>query len=172
MENSPNEALRALGKFYCAVYLVSLSACSLALWLYWDAWRLDTLIPTFGDVSSASVGVALLAAICREAGWYMVLATMRAIKLKEEGRKEGREEGRAEGRTEGRTEGREEGRAEGRTEGREEGRTEGRAEERKRRNKRQAEALAKFGVAVDGVIMLPQTPEVQRFLDEEPEEEE
>ncbi len=86
----------------------------------------------------------------------MVLATMRAIKLKEEGRKEGREEGRAEGRTEGRKE----------------GRKEGREEERKRRNKRQAEALAKFGVAVDGVIMLPQTPEVQRFLDGEPEEEE
>ena len=78
----------------------------------------------------------------------MVLATMRAIKLKEEGRAEGREESRKEGRAEGR------------------------AEERKRWNKRYAEALAKFGVAVDGVIMLPQTPEVQRFLDGEPEEEE
>ena len=68
----------------------------------------------------------------------MVLATMRAIKLKEEARKEGRAEGRA--------------------------------EERERRRKREEAARAKFGVEVDGVLMLPQTPEVRDFLEGEPEE--
>ena len=135
MENSTNEAIRALGKFYCAVYLISLTACALSLWLYWDAWRLDNLIAQTGNVSSASVGIAFLATICREAGWSMVLATMRAIKLKEEARKEGRKE------------------------------------ERKRRRKQYEAALAKFGVEVEGVLMLPQTPEVREFLEGEPDEE-
>lgn len=135
MENSTNEAIRALGKFYCAVYLVVLAACSLCLWLYWDAWRLDGLISQIGDVSSASVGVAFLATICREGAHYMVLATMRALKLKEEARKEGRKEGRQQQR--------------------------GRYEA----------ALAKYGVEVDGVLMLPQTPEVREFLEGEPGEE-
>ena len=162
MENSTNEAIRALGKFYCAVYLISLTACALSLWLYWDAWRLDNLVAQVGNVSSASVGIAFLATICREATWSMVLATMRAIKLKEEARKEGREEGREEGRTEGREE--------GRTEGREEGREEGRTEERDRQSKLYEKALVKFGVEVDGVLMLPHTPEVREFLEGEPGE--
>ena len=138
MENSTNEAIRALGKFYCAVYLISLTTCVLALWLYWDAWRLENLIAQIGNVSSASVGIAFLATICREAGWSMVLATMRAIKLKEEARKEGQAEGRK--------------------------------EERERRRKREEEAYEKFGVEVNGVLMLPRTPEVQRFLDGNTEE--
>ncbi len=146
MENSTNEAIRALGKFYCAVYLVSLTACALSLWLYWDAWRLDNLIPQLGNVSSASAGIALLASICREATLSMVLATMRAIKLKEQARKEGHAEGR------------------------EEGHAEGREEERKQRCKRIAAAYEKFGVEVNGVLMLPRTPEVQQFLDGEPDE--
>ena len=44
-------------------------------------------------------------------------------------------------------------------EGRQEGREEGRKAERERRRKRQEEARVKFGVEVDGVLMLPQTPE-------------
>ena len=49
----------------------------------------------------------------------------------------------------------------------------GRKEERERRRKREEAAWAKFGVEVNGVLMLPQTPEVQRFLDgeEQPESE-
>ena len=135
MQNSTNEAIRALGKFYCAVYLVALAPCSLCLWLYWDAWRLDGLKSQIGDVSSASVGIAFLATIWREGAHSMVLATMRAIKLKEEGRKEGRKE------------------------------------ERERRRRRYEEALVKYGVEVDGVLMLPHTPEVREFLEQEPEEE-
>ena len=54
-------------------------------------------------------------------------------------------------------------------EGREEGRKEGRAEERERRRKREEEALAQFGVEVDGVLMLPRTPEVEQFLNGEAE---
>ena len=64
----------------------------------------------------------------------MVLATMRAIKLKEEARKEGREE------------------------------------ERERQRKLMDEAYEKFGVEVDSVLMLPQTPEVREFLEGEPGE--
>ena len=65
----------------------------------------------------------------------MVLATMRAIKLKEEARKEGQ------------------------------------AQERKRQRRRYEAALAKYGVDVEGVLMLPQTPEVREFLEGEPDEE-
>lgn len=134
MENSTNEAIRALGKFYCTAYLISLLACVLSLWLYWDAWRLENLVAQVGNVSSASVGIAFLATICREVAWSMVLATMRAIKLREEARKEGL--------------------------------TEGREEQMKLYEK----ALAKFGVEVEGVLMLPQTPEVREFLEGEPGE--
>ena len=61
----------------------------------------------------------------------MVLATMRAKKLKEGARKEGR----------------------------------------KRQRKLYEQALAKFGIEVEGVPMLPQTPEVREFLESEAEEE-
>ena len=46
----------------------------------------------------------------------------------------------------------------------------GRKEERERRRKREDEAYAKFGFEVDGVLVLPRTPEVQRFLAGEDEE--
>ena len=58
----------------------------------------------------------------------------------------------------------------GRNEGRNEGRTEGRNEERKRQRQREDEAYARFGVEVEGVLMLPRTPEVERFLAGETEE--
>ena len=106
------------------------------------------------DVSTVSVGVALLATIFKEAGWNMVLAAMKIKEWKEQGRKEGREEGRKEGREERRKEGREEGRKEGREE----------------RRKRWEEAYARFGVEVNGVLMLPRTPEVEQFLSGEPEQ--
>ena len=54
-----------------------------------------------------------------------------------------------------------------REEGRKEGIEQGIEQERKRRQKREEEARAKFGIEVDGVLMLPQTPEVERFLDDE-----
>lgn len=69
----------------------------------------------------------------------MVLATMRAIKLKEEASKEGQAEGQA--------------------------------QERKRQRRRYEAALAKYGVNVEGALMLPQTPEVREFLEGEPDEE-
>lgn len=43
---------------------------------------------------------------------------------------------------------------------------EGRAEQRKRTD----EAYKRFGVEVDGVLVLPRTPEVERFLAGEPDE--
>ena len=46
----------------------------------------------------------------------------------------------------------------------------GRKEGEERRQRREDEAYAKFGVEVNGVLMLPRTLEVQRFLSGEPEE--
>ena len=57
-----------------------------------------------------------------------------------------------------------------REEGRKEGREEGRREARKERLKRWDEAFDRFGVEVDGVVMLPWTPEVERFLAGEADE--
>ena len=135
MDNSGNQALRDLGIFYCSAYVVSLAVCSLAWWLYWDAWRLENLLPDLAIVTTVSAGVALLTTILKEAVLYMVLAGMKIRQLKAEGREEGRKE------------------------------------ERDRRRKREEKARAKFGVEVNGVLMLPQTPEVQRFLDGEDEPE-
>lgn len=140
MENSTNKALRDLGIFYCAVFVLSLAAFSLSLWLYWDAWRLDTLVQQIATVSSASIGLALLATIAKEAGSYMVLAAMKIKEWQDEARKEGRKEGRVEGREEGRK------------------------EERENQRKRREEAYVRFGVEVNGVLVLPKTPEVDRFL--------
>ena len=140
MDNSGNKALRDLGIFYCGVYLLSLVAASLALWLYWGDWELDGLLSRLGDVITVSAGLALLATILKEAVWYMVLAAMKMKELKEQGRIEGREEGLKEGREEGRK------------------------EERYRRQQREDEAYARFGVEVNGILMLPRTPEVERFL--------
>ena len=146
MDDSGNKALRDLGIFYCAIYVVSLIAGTLASWAYWNAWRLDDLLPQLANVITVSAGVALLATILKEAGWFMVLAAMKIKEWKEQGRTEGR------------------------TEGRMEGRMEGRKEERKRQRQLEDEAYARFGVEVDGVLMLPRTPEVERFLAGETEE--
>ena len=52
-------------------------------------------------------------------------------------------------------------------------REEGREEVREQRRKRWDESYARFGFEVDGVLVLPWTPEVQRFLDgqDEPDSE-
>ena len=124
MNNSSNKALRDLGIFYCAVFVLSLAASCIALWLYWDAWRLDDLVQQIANASSASAGIALLATILKEVGSFMVLAAMKIKEWQDRARKE----------------------------------------ERERLRKRQAEAYEKFGVEIDGVLMLPRTPEVERFL--------
>lgn len=133
MDNSGNQALRDLGIFYCSAYVVSLAVCSLAWWLYWDAWRLDSLLPDMAIITTVSAGVALLATILKEAVWNMVLAGMKIRQWREEGRKE----------------------------------------ERENQRRRREEAVARFGVEVNGVLMLPQTPEVERFLagEDDPETE-
>ena len=142
MDNSGNQALHDLGIFYCSAYVVSLAVCSLAWWLYWDAWRLDSLLPDLAIITTVSAGVALLATILKEAVWNMVLAGMKIRQWREEGRKQGVEQGIEQGIE----------------------------QERKRRRKREEEARAKFGVEVNGVLMLPQTPEVDRFLAGEDEQ--
>ena len=120
MDSSGNRALRDLGIFYCGVYLGSLAAASLALWLYWDQWELAGLLFRLADVITVSAGTALLATILKEAVWYMVLAAMKIREWKEQARKD--------------------------------------------QLRREQEAFEKFGVEVNGVLMLPRTPEVERFL--------
>ena len=64
----------------------------------------------------------------------------------------------------------EEGFKQGFEEGRRRGLEEGRRRVREERLKRWDEAYAKFGVEVNGVLMLPLTPEVEQFLWGKPEE--
>ena len=124
MDSSGNKALRDFGIFYCAVYVLTMAVGSLALWIYWNAWRLDSLLPQLATVITVSAGTALLAAILKEALGFMVLAGMKIKEWKEQGHKEGQ----------------------------------------KKQRQREEEAYARFGVEVNGVLMLPRTPEVERFL--------
>ena len=124
MDSSGNKALRDLGIFYCAVYVLTMAVGSLVLWIYWNAWRVDSLLPQLANVITVSAGTALLAAILKEVAWFMVLAAMKIKEWKEEARQE----------------------------------------ERKKQRQREEEAYVRFGVEVNGVLMLPRTPEVERFL--------
>ena len=148
MDSSGSTAVRDLGVFYCTAYGISLAVCSLAWWLYWDGWRLDSLIPDLADVTTVCAGIALLTTIFKEAVWFMVLAAMKIRQWKEQGRVEGHKEGRQVGHQEGRVEGRKEGREEG----------------TENQRKREEAAYARFGFEVNGVLVLPRTPEVERFL--------
>ena len=124
MDSSGNKALRDLGIFYRAVYVLTMAVGSLVLWIYWNAWRVDSLLPQLANVITVSAGTALLAAILKEVAWFMVLAAMKIKEWKEEARQE----------------------------------------ERKKQRQREEEAYVRFGVEVNGVLMLPRTPEVERFL--------
>ena len=57
-----------------------------------------------------------------------------------------------------------EGREKGRKEGREEGQQEGRRSAHQETATRMKEAYARFGIERDGVVALPNTPEVAEFL--------
>ena len=61
-------------------------------------------------------------------------------------------------------------REEGFAEGLRKGREKGIKKEREEYRKRWDEACARFGFEVDGVLVLPWTPEVERFLWSEPKE--
>ena len=87
--------------FYCIIYVACLIGFSCYQWLVLDGWAGFHWMATLGQVSSASVGTALLGVILLEGGIYMVLfAPRRIAKLKAQGREEGRREGRTEGRQE------------------------------------------------------------------------
>ena len=58
-----------------------------------------------------------------------------------------------------------EGLVEGQALGREEGLVEGQAKERQAQSRRREEAYRRFGIEVDGVRVLPNTPEIEDFLD-------
>ena len=79
-------------------------------------------------------------------------------------RERGRQQGLKEAREERRKECYERGFEEGLREGLEEARKEGLEEARKEMKGRLDEAFQRFGVIIDGVVCLPRTPEVEKFL--------
>ena len=136
---------KAAGQYWVIYYLVYVCGVGVGLWRHWDDLRGDDGIYLLAAIFGVAVGIALLAAICVEVIGRMVLLIPAAW-------------------NKAKAEGREEGRVEGRVEGREEGRAEGRAEGRNRASQRLEEAYERFGVEVNGVLTLPRTPEVERFL--------
>ncbi len=139
-----------VGEYWIVYYLVYVAGVGLGVWLYqhrlhWEQVRDGDGIYLLAAIFGVSVGIALLAAIIVEVTGRMVLLIPRAWnKLKEDSRREGREEGRQEGR--------------------EEGRQEARQEARQESSERLKEAYERFGIEVDGVLTLPRTPKVERFL--------
>ncbi len=126
-------------RYWVVYYLVYAACAAFFLSRRWAILFQDgtDYIHILAAIFGASAGIALLFAIAAEVTGRMVLLIPQAVKkIMEKGRAEGRIEGRAEGRTEGR------------------------AEQRNRRE----EAYRRFGVEVDGVKMLPMTPEVEEFL--------
>ena len=74
---------------YCAIYVLCFAGFYLYQRLYLKEWQSDNWMSTLGVVSSASLGVALLAIINLEGVMYMVLFAPRRIKeLIEKGRQE------------------------------------------------------------------------------------
>ena len=128
---------RAVGQYWVIYYLVYAGGVGVGLWRHWaELWR-DDGIYLLAAIFGVAVGIALLAAIFVEVIGRMVLLIPAAWKkAKDEGREEGREEGRV--------------------------------EERERLKKeyddRHRAAYERFGVDMDGVLVLPRTPEVERFL--------
>ena len=122
----------------------------LALYRHSPRWQEDWL-SVLADILAVALGLAIASTILVEVIGRMVLLIPDAVrKIKAQGHAEGREEGREEGHAEGREE--------------------GRAEERAAQHKRQQEAYDRFGVEVNGVLMLPNTREVAEFLSGESEQ--
>ena len=126
--------------YWIIYYLAFLTALASLLSLYWDGLT----------TGAGNEPVYLLAAIFGAAGGAAITFTIttelgaRAMLLIPAAVKKIKNQGREEGHAEGRQQGREE------------------------RDERRREAYEKFGVEVDGVMMLPNTPEVEEFLRGEP----
>jgi hypothetical protein len=133
---------RFLGVYWIIYYLAYLIASAILLWLYWDG-----LLREDGNIR-----IFLLAAVFGTAAGTAFIFTIlvevgvRTMLLIPAAVRKLKREGRLEGRQEGRLEGRHE------------------------RDKRYEEAYRRFGVEVDGVVMLPRTAEVREFLNRNSEE--
>ena len=136
--------MKFLDVYWIIYFIAYVAAVAILLWLEWDGLlREDDPVLRLAAIYGVAAGSASVFAILVEGGGRTVLLIPKAVnKLLDQGRAEGRVEGRAEGRAEGREE----------------------------RDRRYDEAYRRFGVEVDGVIVLPRTPEVQEFLDGKPEE--
>jgi uncharacterized protein (DUF58 family) len=127
--------------YWIAYYLVYVVCVGYGIWRFWGLLQKDDWLYPLAAIFGVSLGAALLVAIMVEVTGKMVLLIPAAVKkIRNEGVEEGIEIGREEGR--------------------EIGREETLGDQRKRR----AEAYRRFGVEVDGVRMLPDTPEVEEFL--------
>jgi hypothetical protein len=114
--------------------------------LYLDSprWQEDWL-SIAAEIFGVAMGAALAFTIITEGVVSMALLIPSTYKwIKEKGKAEGIVEGEVRGRAEGIVEGEVRG--------------------RKSQQKRLEEAYRRFGVEVDGHLVLPRTPEVQRFL--------
>ena len=132
---------RFLDVYWVIYFLSYLMAVAVMLWLDWDGLlHEDNRIHRLAAIYGTAAGSASAFAILVEGGGHIVLLIPKAARKLID-------QGRAEGRVEGRVEGRETGRAE--------------------RDARYEEAYRRFGIEVDGVVVLPRTPEVQAFLDDE-----
>lgn len=133
---------RAVGEYWIAYYLFYVAIAAWGCWLnrsrlQWSQLLREDQVYLLAAIFGAAAGIALLAAIILEVTGRMVLLIPAAWNR-------------------------------AKAEGRAEGRVEGRAEERKRLKKEYEEryqaAYERFGIEVDGVLVLPRTPEVERFL--------
>ncbi len=80
---------------YCLIFVGCMVGFSLYQLLYLGGWRSYNWMSTLSEVSSSSIGLALLSAASLEGVIYLVLfAPRKARQLREEGRQQGREEGR------------------------------------------------------------------------------
>ncbi len=155
---------RFLDVYWVIYFLGYLIAIAILLWLFWGRLldgdglaQIFLLAAVFGTAAGASSAFAIIV----EGGGRIVLLIPATVKkLKDEGRKEGHIEGHKEGKAEGLAEGKAEGKVEGLVEGLEVGRK----EERRDVGERYWEARRRFGVETDEGVMLPDTPEVRRFL--------
>ncbi len=140
---------RVLNNYWIGYYIV-FAACA-GVYLYRHNWGLSQWdnVGLLSDIFGASAGIALLVVISVEVLGRMVLLIPKTVRaILEKGRAEGEAKGEARGRAEGRAEGEAAGKALG----------------REAQSRRVNEAYARFGIEVDGVRVLPDTPEVNEFL--------
>ena len=150
-----NDIRKFIGEYWVIYYLSYPVFAAILLWLHRHSprWQEDW-IGILADILGVALAGAVAFTIFSEVLGPVVLLIPKAFRrIKNEGLVEGQALGR------------EEGLVEGQALGREEGLVEGQAKERQAQSRRREEAYRRFGIEVDGVQVLPNTPEIEDFLD-------